>query len=282
MVHRIDPPDLERPDQWDADEKLLADGQLRLLGRVANASNLAFLAELSDGSRRMLAMYKPIGGERPLWDFPEGTLAERELAAYAISRVGGWDLVPPTVIRDGPRGPGSLQRWIGDPYAEGGGLREIVDAFAPGSVPGGWLAVLSGEGDQGMPVVVAHESAADVRAMAVFDVVVNNSDRKGAHCARDARGRLWGFDQAITFSVEPKLRTVLWGWAGQDLPPIERDRVATLQLRLAPGGELDAVLDELLPPGEPEALRERLTRLATTGRHPHPTPGWPSIPWPAL
>lgn len=282
MVHRVDPPDLAHPDQWDADETLLADGDLRLLGRVANASNLAFLAQVDAGSRRVLAMYKPIGGERPLWDFPEGTLAEREVAAYRISRAGGWNLVPPTVLRDGPRGLGSLQRWIGDPYAQGGGLREIVDAFAPGGVPEGWLSVLSGEDEAGMPVVLAHEPATDVRAMAVFDVVVNNSDRKGAHCARDSRGRLWGFDQAITFSVEPKLRTVLWGWAGQHLPSTERDRLDALQQRLAPGTDLAELLDELLPLGEPDALRDRVTRLVATGRHPRPTPGWPSVPWPAL
>jgi len=261
----------------------LAEGELTVLGRVSTASNVALLGHVTlPDADPVRVMYKPIRGEQPLWDFPHGTLAEREAASYLLSATYGWDLVPPTVVRDGPYGPGSVQRWIGDPLVPGAELTDVVDVFAVGAVPDGWLTVAAGEGRGGHDVLVAHEDAADLRSMAVFDAVINNSDRKGSHCARDAGGRLWGFDQAVTFHEEPKLRTVLWGWAGMPVPKLDLDRLAALGEGLAPSGRLSDELATLLPALDVVALRRRVRTLLAQGKHPEPAPGWPSIPWPAL
>jgi uncharacterized repeat protein (TIGR03843 family) len=171
------------------------------------------LARLGDPDAGPYVVYKPISGERPLWDFPDGTLAGRERAAYVLSGAGGWDLVPPTVLRDGPRGPGMVQAWVGEP----GEAESVVHVLRVGSDPTGLIPVLRAEDEDGRPALIAHESAADVRSLAVLDAVINNADRKGAHAFR-YDGRLYAVDHGVTFHREDKLRTVLWGWAGDPLP----------------------------------------------------------------
>lgn len=255
-------------------------GQLEVVGRIADSSNLAALVRLvDDGSH---AIYKPVRGERPLWDFPEGTLAGREVAAHLVSEAGGWDVVPATVLRDGPLGPGSVQRWVGDPFAP---LAEdrVVHVMPAGQLPDGWLPAFSGETPTGQPVMVAHSDAADVRSLAVLDAVINNSDRKGSHCLRDDDGHLWAIDHGVTFHATPKLRTVLWGWAGQPLTSGDVERLERLAEALFDAaGVLAAALDVLLPDEDVRALRRRVEQLVRTRRHPVPSPDWPAVPWPPL
>lgn len=224
------------------------------------------------------ALYKPIGGEAPLRDFPGGTLGRREVAAYQISALGGWDLIPETVLREGPLGAGSVQRWIdwetaGNPPGDG-----LLEAFPADSVPAGWLVIVHGEDPEGRPVVVAHRDSPDLASMAVLDVVLNNADRKGAHLVRDADGRLWGFDHGLTLHVEDKLRTVLWGWAGDPLPDDDLQRLT----RLRDGLDPRHTIAQLISPAELDALGARVDGLLAdpvfpelpTGRYPLPWPLW--------
>jgi uncharacterized repeat protein (TIGR03843 family) len=257
---------------------VLAEGEISLVGRLADASNHAFLAEVTAGRRTLLAIYKPVAGERPLWDFPDGTLAGRETAAFLVSQAGGWDVVPETVLRPGPRGPGSLQRWVGDP---GEPQDYVVDVVAPDAVPPGWLPVLQGEGEDGTPVVVVHEDSPEVAVVAAFDAVINNSDRKGSHLVREA-GAVRGFDHGVSLHTDDKLRTVLWGFAGRDLPPEVIGRLRRLDEALAEGSELEGSLAQHLTTAEVAALRRRVRRLLELPAYPLPGHGWPAIPWPPL
>lgn len=263
----------------EADTALL--GELEVVGRITDSSNLAVLVRLlaeDDG----YAIYKPVRGERPLWDFPEGTLAGREVAAHVVSRTGGWNVVPPTVLRDGPLGPGSVQRWVGNPFHPLPDDR-VVNLVPVGPVPQGWLPAFEGETPTGEPVTVVHSSADDVRGLALLDAVLNNSDRKGSHCLRDERGRLWAIDHGLTFHPEPKLRTVLWGWAGRPIAEADLARLQTLHDALdGAASDLVGLLEALLPGEDVGALRERVSRLLHTRRHPRATPGWPAVPWPPL
>ncbi len=258
------------------------DGELEVIGRVADSSNLAILARLTEsaGVVERYVIYKPVRGERPLWDFPEGTLAGREVAAGLVSRLGGWDVVPPTVMRDGPLGPGSAQLWVGDPFAPVPGDL-VVDLVPTGAAPPGWFSVFDGESPTGAGVTVVHSGADDVRSLAVLDAVINNSDRKGSHCLRDEGGRLWGIDHGVSFSPEPKLRTVLWGWAGQPLREADRERLERLAAALCEE-TVQATLGALLPERDLAALAGRVDRLLSKGRHPRPSGGWPAVPWPPL
>lgn len=257
---------------------LLQHGGIELVGRLADASNLAFLARVS-GDEPLLAIYKPVAGERPLWDFPEGTLAEREVAAYLVSAAGGWDIVPETVLREGPHGPGSLQRWVGDPEHE---PEYVVDVVAPDAIPEGWLPVLQGEGADGQPVLVVHEDSPAVMAVAVFDAVINNSDRKGSHLVHEGSS-LRGFDHGVSLHEDDKLRTVLWGFAGRRLPEVQLARLRTVAEALRqPESDLAAALDTLLTSAEVTALRRRVARLLEQAAYPLPGAGWPAIPWPPL
>lgn len=271
-------------------------GELEVVGRVAGSSNLAVLARLVDepaatdaadsdaepddvGPARYV-IYKPVRGERPLWDFPDGTLAGREVAARVVSELGGWDVVPPTVLRDGPLGPGSVQLWVGDPF-EPVADDLVVDLVPAGAVPPGWHSVFDGESATGAEVTVVHSGADDVRALSVLDALINNSDRKGSHCLRDAGGRLWAIDHGVSFSPEPKLRTVLWGWAGQRLREADLDRLRRFEAALDDENVV-ATLEGLLPERDVAALAGRLHRLLAKGRHPSPNGGWPAVPWPPL
>ncbi|GAA6526815.1 SCO1664 family protein [Intrasporangium sp. DVR] len=256
-------------------------GDLEVVGRLAASSNVAVLVRLL-AADDAYAIYKPVRGEQPLWDFPEGTLAGREVAAHLVSEAGGWHLVPATVLRDGPLGAGSVQRWVGDPFTP---LPDdqVVDLAPAGSVPPGWLPTFSAETSTGEPVTVVHAATDDVRALAVLDAVINNSDRKGSHCLRDAAGRLWAIDHGVTFHATPKLRTVLWGWSGDPLTDADLGRLERLRDALDdPAVGLAEALETLLPHTDVLALRERVARLLRLRRHPRPSPGWPAVPWPPL
>lgn len=254
-------------------------GEIEVLGRVADSSNLAVIARVSTVPGGHV-IYKPVRGERPLWDFPDGTLAGREVAAHVVSALGGWDVVPPTVLRDGPLGPGSVQLWIGDPF-DPVADDVVVDLVPEGRTPEGWHEVLDGETPSGQVVTVVHSGAEDVRSLAVLDAALNNSDRKGSHCLRDKDGRLWAIDHGVTFSPTPKLRTVLWGWAGEPLTEADRGRLERLRRALADQSDLARLL-ELLPEPDVEALALRVARLLERGVHPLPRGDWPSVPWPPL
>lgn len=271
-------------------ESWLEHGDLDVIGRVANASNLALLVRMADptngpsdeqGTGRY-AIYKPVRGERPLWDFPHGTLAGREAAAYEVSRLGGWDLVPPTVLRDGPLGTGMVQQWIGDPFEEFERDDSVVDLVPAGRTQRGWHPVFDGETSEGSPVTLVHSDEDDVRSLATLDAVINNSDRKGSHCLRDDDGRLWAIDHGVSFSAEPKLRTVLWGWAGQPLRQVDLDCLTRLHESLTGSSDPSLVLGRLLPAADLAALRRRVERLLREGRHPAPSGDWPAVPWPPI
>ena len=272
----------------------LRDGELEILGRLAGSSNNAMVvrvwpaptegaapgvatgAEPSDApavatalhsgfgkpleAGDLLAVWKPTIGERPLFDFPIGTLTRREVAAYLVSESLGWGIVPPTLLRDGPYGDGMVQLWIDiDPEAD---VIDMVNTDDP-----------------------------RLRRVAVFDAVANNTDRKAGHLLPVPGGHLFAVDHGVTFSVVPKLRTVLWAWADE---PFEEDELAGLrrvrdafdaahELPLSEGAQASSLstrLADLLSAPEIEATRARVDELLGTGRFPSPNPDWPAIPWP--
>lgn len=256
---------------------VLLEGDLEIHGRIMPASNATFLAEVTHQQVTLRCVYKPVLGERPLWDFPDGTLAGRERAAYLVSEALGWDLVPLTVLRDGPHGLGMVQQWQ-EPAPE----VEAVDLCPVGEVPDGFLRVLDATDGHGQDVSLVHEDTVALRRLAVFDVVVNNADRKGGHVLAMPDGHRHGVDHGICFHVENKLRTVLWGWARSPLTSEERDALTGLLDRLGGGSELADLLGPLLTATEIAAVRDRCRRLLARGRLPQPSGEWPSIPWPAF
>ncbi|MHB8459485.1 MAG: SCO1664 family protein [Candidatus Limnocylindrales bacterium] len=232
--------------------EVLRDGELELTARLVASSNNALYGTVTrrcpdpEPDLALACVYKPTLGERPLDDFPDATLSRREVAAHAVSEAAGWDIVPPTVLRDGPFGEGMVQLWIetdedADPW-------DLVERTDPA-----------------------------LRPMAVFDAVVNNADRKVGHILPLA-GHLFGVDHGIRFAVEPKLRTVLWGWRGRTL---RNDEIAILErLRDDLRGGLGATLRGLLAEDEVAATLARTERLLRTRRFPLPDPDRPAIPWP--
>lgn len=231
--------------------RILASGELEILGRIVTSSNNALFGSVGldgdEGGVSLPCVYKPLRGERPLWDFPDGTLARREVAAFVLSEACGWSIVPPTVFRDGPFGPGMVQLWL-DPD-------EDVDRVA--------LVV---DGDERL------------RGMALFDAVANNADRKVGHLLPMPDGHVYGVDHGICFHVEPKLRTVLWNWRGERL---RDDEVAVLQrLQRDLAGALADRLGNLLDPVEVAATARRVEELLAARRFPEPDPDRPAIPWP--
>ena len=226
---------------------------LALLGLMPNSTNHTFLAYLPrpDPQTRLLGVYKPARGERPLWDFPDFSLYRREVAAYVVAQRLGWPLVPPTVVRtDAPYGVGSLQLYVAAEIAE--------PPWRQGAGPEAWIEI------------------------AVFDFLVNNADRKLGHCLVDGFGRLWAIDHGLTFHPEFKLRTVIWEFAGRRLPSRLRAGVEGLLAQLrdpAARPELEA----LLSAEELAALAARVEAALDSGfRLPHPPAARPAIPWPPL
>ena len=229
--------------------KALANGELDLLGVLPESSNYAFLARAKGDPEDLLVVYKPQRGEAPLWDFPEGTLHRREAAAYVVSRHLGWPNVPPTLVRDGPHGVGSVQLFIDFDPAEHFFTLEV-------------------------------ERAAEFRKVAVFDLVINNADRKGGHCLLAPDGTIWLIDHGVCFNEEPKLRTVIWTFVGEPiesslLGDIERLREALVQ------GPLREELSELLSARELDAMSARAGEVIDAATYPEPGPGRP-FPWPPV
>jgi uncharacterized repeat protein (TIGR03843 family) len=259
---------------------LLRDGELALHGRLVAASNATFQGVVTLGIETATVVYKPVAGERPLWDFPDGTLAEREYAAYLVSEALGWSVVPPTLLRDGPLGTGMVQLWIDEVVAEDNEAVQLVDIVPQGRVPAGWIGVLDAFDGRHNPVTLVHADAPALQRMAVFDAVVNNADRKGGHVLDAGDGRVHGVDHGVTFNADDKLRTVLWGWAGTPVPADLLAEVDRLDGELA--GPLGTELAELITAVELAATRQRCRTLLRSGCFPHPSDDWPAIPWPAF
>jgi uncharacterized repeat protein (TIGR03843 family) len=229
---------------------LLQRGELRILGLLPRSSNYTFLAKVAANGDEALAVYKPRAGEAPLWDFPEGTLGLREVAAYRVAQELGWPRVPPTLYREGPEGPGSVQ------------------LFVEFDVDHHYFTLLRGREET-------------FRRVALFDAVVNNADRKGGHCLLAADGDVFVIDHGVCFSAVPKLRTVIWEFAGE---PIDAELLADLRrvrAALAEGGRLRTQLVPLLRPREIEAIEGRLLALLDARRFPEPGAERP-YPWPAI
>jgi uncharacterized repeat protein (TIGR03843 family) len=229
---------------------LLNTGELSIEGRLVDASNATFYCAVTSDGRSAACVYKPVAGERPLWDFPDGTLAEREVAAYEVSAAVGWRIVPPTVYRDGPAGPGMVQLWIDT------------------------------DDDVDIARFMRRRDLEQLRHIAIFDAVINNADRKGGHLLPTVGGHVYGVDHGVTFSVEDKLRTVLWQWADSRLPRPSLEVLACLRSEL--DNRLGERLGELLTRREMRQTRLRVQRLLSTGRHPEPGGEWPPVPWPPI
>ena len=256
----------------------LLDGEVTIEGRIMPASNATFFGRVMSSSGPVPCVYKPVSGERPLWDFPDGTLGRREVAAYLVSEALGWDVVPPTVLRDGPAGLGMVQAW-----REPDTSQDPVDLVPAGTCPEGYLHVLDAFDQRDRPISLVHEDSVPLRRMAVFDIVVNNADRKGGHVLAMPDGHRHGVDHGVTFHVDDKLRTVLWGWAERPLAEEDADGVRRLLDAVATtANPLRTRLDELLSGHEVEALEGRCEWLLAFGRMPMPSGEWPAIPWPAL
>ena len=231
--------------------ELLTQGIMEVEGRLVEASNATLYCSISHQGVQAACVYKPVAGERPLWDFPPGTLAGREVAAYAVSRAAGWGIVPPTVMRDGPFGPGMCQLWI-----DADGATDLIALARSSDHP-------------------------QLRDMAVFDAVVNNADRKIGHLLPRTDGRLYGCDHGVCFGEEYKLRTVLWQWRGRRLPGRALRALGRLQEELA-SGDLAGELAALLSRAEVRATGERVDLLVQHRVHPYPPENWPAVPWPPV
>lgn len=260
---------------------LLRDGELTVDARLVAASNVTLLGEVTQADERLRCVYKPVAGERPLWDFPDGSLAGREVAAYELSEAAGWHVVPPTVLRrDGPFGPGMCQAWIDQTGAD-----ELVRVVDPAAVPGGWLPIMDALDAGGAPVVVVHADDPGLRRLALFDAVINNADRKGGHVLRgdsqlgESMAATVGVDHGVSFHTDHKLRTVLWGWAGEQLTPVEFVELSRLTVALA--GPLGGRLNSLLTDAELQATVERVDVLRADGAMPSPRGRMP-VPWPVF
>ncbi len=223
----------------------LLEGELEILGLLPYASNATLLARVGSEDEHVLAVYKPRRGERPLWDFPDGTLCRREYAAWIVDDALGWGFVPPTVLRDGPAGFGAVQLWIAQD--EEADVRDLLQTHPD-----------------------------DLRRIAVFDVVVNNADRKAGHLVVDCDGKLWSVDHGICFAAEPKLRTVIWAFESETISPAVLSDLEALRA----SSDTFRRLGDHLSPHESEALCHRLETLLRTKRYPAPGPGGRHVPWP--
>jgi uncharacterized repeat protein (TIGR03843 family) len=258
----------------------LVTGPLDVEGRLPSASNLTVRCTLVGTDLR--CVYKPTVGERPLWDFPDGTLGRREVATYCLASAVGWPVVPLTVWReDGPLGPGMCQLWLDgrpdlatDQTADQAPDQVLVDIVPSQQIPPGWLHVFDGIDQAGQEVSLIHADRVDLQQIVLLDAIVNNADRKGGHLLLDAEGRAVGIDHGVTFAASDKLRTVLWGWAGTAIP-------SSLINDLQRGFDAVCALELVgLSSIERHAMRSRLETLLAEPVFPLPTDEWPSIPWP--
>ena len=242
------------PELMEKDKLLdcLESGEIELLGQFTWGSNFTFLTQVHSANCALEGVYKPVRGERPLWDFPAESLAGREVAAYLLSEGLGWGLVPPTVFReDGPAGPGSLQlRVAHDPERH-------------------YFNFTEGERQR-------------LRTAALFDLLANNADRKGGHILLSDDGSLWLIDHGICFHEEPKLRTVIWDFVGEAFPADLLNDLKRLETMLQPGGELHAGLAPFLSAAELAALEARCLALLAAGRYPAPPEDERAVPWPPV
>jgi hypothetical protein len=223
------------------EDKVLDSGELEIIGRLVDASNASLLCKLSDGRQ---AIYKPIAGERPLWDFPDGNLASREVAAFYLSEVGNFNLVPRTVLREGPFGLGAVQEWID--------VSEDEDV-----------------------IEIAQSQDSQIRKLALFDVVINNADRKFGHILVTSAGTIFGCDHGVSLHEEEKLRTVIWQFTEMELSQTELAQISNLTTSIN-----REYLNTLLSETEIDALFARLAKLLQDRRFPSPNPNWPAVPWP--
>jgi uncharacterized repeat protein (TIGR03843 family) len=258
--------------------ELLTRGEVEIRGRIMPASNATFFGTVTLDGVSIDCVYKPVAGERPLWDFPDGTLAGREVAAYLVSEALGWAVVPPTVLRgDAPAGVGMVQAW-----REPDPGQDPVDLVPTGAVPEGYLHVLDAFDGNDRPISLVHEDSDALRRMAVFDVVVNNADRKGGHVLPMVDGHRFGVDHGVAFNVDYKLRTVLWGWAHERLDGDDARAVRALAEQLCAPGGLVTALGGLITRDEVAAIVRRCELLLSRDVMPRPSRGRPSIPWPAF
>ena len=226
-------------------------GEMTPLGLLPGSSNAALLTRCVLGGDELLAVYKPMRGESPLWDFPDGTLHRREVAAFEVARALGWPNVPPTVLRGGPYGAGSVQAFI--------------------------------EADPAQHYFTLEtERADDFRLVALFDLLVNNADRKGGHCLLDADGAIWVIDHGVCFAIEPKLRTVIWAFIDEPFPAAAMTDLARVVEDLGETGHLRATLGALLATDEVEATLARGRALLGAGVYPEPDPETRPFPWPPI
>ena len=234
--------------EWvDQISNFLSQGSMTVTGRLVDASNATLFGTIAYEDEAMDVIYKPIAGERPLWDFPDGTLADREYAAFLFSNLAGFDCVPPTILREGPAGLGMVQLWID--------VDESID-----------LAQFFGS-DEG-----------SLRNLAIFDACINNTDRKIGHLLPEESGHLFACDHGVTFHVDDKLRTVLWQWAGDALTQAEIDNLKRVVQVVRSHEEL---FTSHITKVEFSALLIRIERLISEGVMPLPSDEWPAIPWPA-
>lgn len=233
-------------------EQLLRDGEFQDCRPVWYSSNYVYLAQLQAGDATFGAIYKPHSGENPLWDFPDGHLYKHEAAAYEFAKLLDWDFVPPTVVRDGPRGIGSAQIYVShDPEAHFFVQRE------------------------------REELLPQLMRICTFDTVVNNADRKGGHCLLDERGHIWGIDHGLCFHPSPKLRSVIWEWAGEDIPNEFLADLEDAGLAIATESPEASGLLALLHEHEAAALLGRIE--LTLKRKTFPVPGQARhYPWPMV
>jgi hypothetical protein len=230
--------------------RLLAEGEIELQGQLLWSSNYSFQTSVRDEELECPAVYKPQRGERPLWDFPQGTLCLREYAAFIVSEALGWRLIPPTVLREGPYGLGTLQLYVD---------ADLDEHFFN----------------------LRHEHQAKFKQVALFDVLVNNADRKSGHCLRDQHGHIWCIDHGLTFNTQPKLRTVIWDYAGLSIPADLLNDLYTFQAQLIAPKGVRQILEGLLSSREVQMLQKRLDYLLESGCFPQPGPGR-NVPWPLV
>lgn len=267
-----------------ASDEVIRDGDLVIVGRIPTASNATLVCDATLGDTEVRCVYKPIRGEVPLWDFPDGTLAGREVAAYLVSEALGWHTIPTTVMRDGPLGPGMVQRWIDTPDPDPGdppvARIDLVDLCPPDAVPENYRRILRALDPVGDQVVLVHADDPRLLRMAVLDVILNNADRKGGHVLEGLDGNVYGVDHGICLHSDDKLRTVLWGWAGEPVPGhLIADIVGLAEALESDDSQLRQALADHITDDEIDALELRAIILAESGRLPLPPPHRP-IPWP--